>query len=171
MDELKRHDPHWINFYDAANQIEKRFGWSRSVARRRLRHAFIDEELLSKKAPYEISKGCFTFSKPVEHWTSTPPSQWRQSEVDYDDAESIVMVYQEQFADWLRRLKAPLAGKKLRKRKRNAASQAINAIWPKGVPDGVANNDIIKKVSDRLKQDGLTVPSPDTILRAAGRKA
>jgi hypothetical protein len=71
MDEREWHDPsNWINFHTAAAQIEKCLGCSRVQARTKLRRAFMDDELLSKKAPYEESNGFVNFSEAVEEWTS-----------------------------------------------------------------------------------------------------
>lgn len=174
MDEREWFDPsNWINFYTAAAQIEKCFGCSRGQARTRLRRAFMDEELLSKKAPYEVTKGSFNFSEPVEEWTSIPPSEWRNREVDYDNVKAMVMVYEKKFGEWLAQQKPPPISKPravTRRRKRCAAQQAAKDLWPDGIPGGIASPDIVKQVGDRLKQEGLTVPCPDTILRAVGRK-
>jgi hypothetical protein len=55
--------------------------------------------------------------------------------------------------------------------KRNSAEDAIKQIWPDGIPSGVVNADIEKKVGAWLKERDLSDVSRDTILRAAGRKA
>jgi hypothetical protein len=55
--------------------------------------------------------------------------------------------------------------------KRDVARQAIDDLWPDGVPEGLANKQIEQQVGDWLKREGHHLPiSSDTILRAAGRK-
>ncbi|WP_166299573.1 hypothetical protein [Bradyrhizobium sp. 2S1] len=81
------------------------------------------------------------------------------------------MLNEDDFKRWLSgEVKPERRPKSIRLTKRNTSREAIEFLWPAGIPDGLANQDIVKRVSDRLKEEGLTVPSPDTILRAAERK-
>jgi hypothetical protein len=89
---------------------------------------------------------------------------------DYAADGWMVLVNEDDFRHWLNSEPQPCPRSITRRRKRSAAEQAIEALWPKGIPDGVANKEVVKQVSDWLKKEGLTVPHPDTILRAAGRK-
>ena len=165
----------WIGFSTAAAEIEKRLRCSRKKARTTLRQAFIDEELAPKKAPDEESRGFITFL-PVERWSSIAPSEWCKREVDYDDrdaegCEVMVMIHEEAFGEWLARQEI---GKQERSgtrvgTPRAAARQVIKALFPDGI-DGISNGDIILKVGAKLKAQRQTVPSRDTILRAAGRR-
>jgi hypothetical protein len=165
----------WIGFFTAAAEIKKRLGCSRSEARARLRQAFIDEELTPKKAPYEESRGFITYL-PVEQWSSIAPSEWRKREVDYDDGDADgcevkVMIYEKTFREWLARqeIGKQETGWTRAGTLRASAQQVIRALFPNGI-DGISNGDIIHKVGAQLEARGLTVPSLETILRAAGRR-
>jgi hypothetical protein len=64
-----------------------------------------------------------------------------------------------------------------RKRARQKASRviaesAIRELWPEGPPsrEKVSNGDLVARVSKQMKETGVTNVSPDTILRAAGRR-
>lgn len=50
------------------------------------------------------------------------------------------------------------------------ALTAITACFPEGVPMGLQNPEIVRRVEAHCEKDGKRPPSPDTILRAAGRK-
>jgi hypothetical protein len=54
--------------------------------------------------------------------------------------------------------------------KRKIAEQAINKLWSGGIPSSLLNKEIVKAVGEWLKQQDLAQVSPDTILRAAGKK-
>jgi hypothetical protein len=177
MDEPGWHDPsNWIGFVTAAAAIEKRLDCSRTEARTRLRRAFIDEELTPKKAPYEEIRGFIITFLPVEQWSSIAPSEWRKREVDYDDrdadgCEVMTMIYEKTFGEWLARQEI---GKHERSgtragTPRSSARRVIKALFPNGI-DGISNRDIILKVGAQLKAQGQTVPSSETILRAADRR-
>jgi hypothetical protein len=53
---------------------------------------------------------------------------------------------------------------------RDAAKEAIAAVYPGGVPANEPPNLICEKVAKRMKESGFKSVSNDTILRAAGRK-
>jgi hypothetical protein len=176
MDDAEWHDPSkWISFFTAAAEIEKRLGCSQKKGRTRLRHAFIDEELTSKEAPYEERQRFITFL-PVEQWSSIAPSEWRKREVDYrdrdaDGCKAMVMIHDKSFREWLAR---QAIGKHERSgtragTPRASARRVIEALFPNGT-DGISNGDIVLKVGAQLKTLGQTVPSRETILRAAGRR-
>jgi hypothetical protein len=58
------------------------------------------------------------------------------------------------------------------KSSRVIAESAIHELWPEGPPprEKVSNVDLVARVSKQMKQTGVTNVSPDTILRAAGRR-
>ena len=64
-----------------------------------------------------------------------------------------------------------------RKRERQKSSRviaesAICELWPEGPPsrETVSNGDLVARVGRQMSQTGVTNVSPDTILRAAGRR-
>jgi hypothetical protein len=59
-----------------------------------------------------------------------------------------------------------------KKPKQVIAENAIHEIYPEDPPprEKVSNVDLVARVSKQLKQTGASIVSPDTILRAAGRK-
>ena len=58
------------------------------------------------------------------------------------------------------------------KSSRVIAESAIHQLWPDGLPprEEVSNGDLVARVSKQMNQTGVTTVSPDTILRAAGRR-
>lgn len=69
----------------------------------------------------------------------------------------------------------PIEGPRRRERKKSKrviAENAIREIWPEGPPprEKVSDGDLIDRVSKHMKRTGASTVSPDTILRAAGRK-
>jgi hypothetical protein len=63
--------------------------------------------------------------------------------------------------------------KKRARPQRERAKDAIDALWPNGVPpqSELRNASLLKRVNDHLKKNGHPEPiSNDSILRAAGRK-
>ena len=58
------------------------------------------------------------------------------------------------------------------KSSRVIAESAIHELWPEGPPprEKVSNGDLVARVSKQMNQTGVTTVSPDTILRAAGRR-
>jgi hypothetical protein len=76
-------------------------------------------------------------------------------------------------ADWLGRQASPKADRPITRQrsKRVAAERAIADLWSDGPPADMHNKVICGMVEDHLKTAGHAVPSNDTILRAAGRKA
>jgi len=160
----------WISFSEAGAEIEKRFGCRPKKARGILRQAFIGEDLMPKKAPYEHGSDWFAFH-PVSEWSSIAPSEWRRREVDYDDGEVMVMIFEKAFREWLARLEI---GKPEGKHKRDGTPQAsVRQLIPKLFPNGIAsisNTDLVHRVGVELKARGQRVPERSTILRAADRK-
>jgi hypothetical protein len=69
------------------------------------------------------------------------------------------------------RIEAPRRRER-KKSKRVIAENAIREIWPEGPPprEKVSDGDLIDRVSKHMKRTGASTVSPDTILRAAGRK-
>jgi hypothetical protein len=163
-------EPGWISFYTAAAEIERRFGGSQADAQKRLRRACVGERVRSMLAPYEIFGGTFIV-EAINTWTRIAPSKWHEAQPDYASDGWIVMVSENDFQHWLNSEPQIPKPRSIRsRRKRSAAEQAIEALWREGIPDGLANKEVVKEVSDRLQKENLPVPHPDTILRAAGRK-
>lgn len=162
----------WIGFGEAVPITEKRFGCDEEEARCRLREACAEGSIYSAKAPYE-EEGTEIFFAPFDEWTEIPSGEWRKRKVDHDGPdglgrEALIMLSQIHFNDWLKPKSLTLVRKLP---KRSSAEDAIKHIWPDGIPDGIVNGDIEKKVGAWLKERGLSDVSRDTILRAAGRKA
>jgi hypothetical protein len=163
------HEPGWLTFYTAAREIEQRFGGSQAEAQAKLREACADQWIRSIKAPIE-EQGRL----PIEFWTRVAPSEWREREVDYDgpDADGCeieAMINESDFRYWLDGRQGPAANRPTHKR--DLAQQAINALWPNGIPKSLLNKQIEKQVGNWLKEQGFPPISRDTILRAAGFKS
>jgi hypothetical protein len=158
----------WLTFYEAASEIEQRSGVSRAVARKRLRQACADQLITMMKAPYDEQAGLM----PPEFWNPIAPSEWRQREVDYDGPDkdgcpTVAMIREADYRHWLN---GESDVRSNGSSKRDLAKQAINEIWSDDIPKEVSNKQIAKQVGERLKQQGRSDISSDTILRAAGRK-
>jgi hypothetical protein len=169
-------EPGWISFYTAAAEIERRFGGTYGYAQHRLRAAAAEGHLRAMKAPFEEtswrSKHPPTISiLPFEKWDHMLAAEWAEWR-GADDV--IVMINEDDFRHWLDREPELQIAKprtiKQRKRKQDIAKQAIDALWPDGIPDAIVNKEVIQKVGNWLKANGASALSPDTILRAAGRK-
>jgi hypothetical protein len=165
------HEPGWISFYEAAHVLrEQGMGWAEAC--KLLRAACRDELLTTMVAPNDEPVGAL----PIEFWKRVAPSEWRQRDVDHDgpDADGcplVVMLNEDDFNRWRSKAAEPAEPAKPRSsRKRDLARQAIEALWPDGVPQELINDRIEDAVVKRLKAKGLPEISRDTILRAAGRK-
>jgi hypothetical protein len=163
-------EPGWIDFYVAAVEIEGRFDLSKGAAEKKLREACASGDLRSWKQPYARDNGKLRWQGP---WERILPSEWRLREIDLmstpDGCNYLVRVSEDDFRRWLSSLAQPRKHRNTR-HKRTSASQAIAALWPAGIPEGVVAKEIVRKVSNWLKAQDLSEVSGDTILRAAGRK-
>ena len=164
-------EPGWLSLDEAALEVERSFGISRAVARKRLRQACAEQLITSMKAPYDggYDEG---HQLPFEYWSPVAPSEWRQREVDYDGpdkdgCETEVMIREDDYRYWLN------GATNVRSKgssKRDLARRAINDIWSGDIPIEISNKQIAKQVGEHLKQQGRSDIGSDTILRAAGRK-
>jgi hypothetical protein len=174
-------EPGWIDFHTAAAEMAQDYKSSQGRERQRLREACRDGQIISMKAPYDGPSECdFARQLPKEFWVPVAPHEWRERDVDYDGPEANgsatrVMLNEKDWEYWRGTLKPPKQGLSVRsgrtpQRKRDAAKDAIKAMWPQGIPEGMANKDLVSKVAAWQEEQGHSVPSSDTILRAAGRK-
>ena len=88
---------------------------------------------------------------------------------DSDGCSYFVSVSKIDFQKWLR---AKQSRKAVPSRKLDLAKQAVNALWPNGIPESVLNKQIETEVSNYIKTNykpNVEI-SRDTILRAANRK-
>jgi hypothetical protein len=161
----------WLNFYFAANEIEQRLGVSGGMAMRMLRQACASGDVRSRRQPCNPATG-------VDEGPHEPvkPSDWTRGEVDLEfDAHGcgyFVDVDEADFRYWLNSATKNNAQKVTNRGspKRRLAEHAIKKLWPGGIPSNLLNKQIEKEVADWLKQQDLAQVSPDTILRAAGKK-
>ena len=98
-------EPGWLSLDEAALEVERSFGISRAVARKRIRQACAEQLITSMKAPYDggYEDG---HQLPFEFWSPVAPSEWRQREVDYDGpdkdgCETVVMLREADYRHWL----------------------------------------------------------------------
>lgn len=159
-------EPGWIDFYTAAVDVARLRQSSVAEAQASLREACLAESIRSMKAPYDEGQ------LPFEFWTRVAHHEWRERNVDYDGPDSdgckvVVMLNEDDFRHWLRPKSLTL---KRISRKRISAADAIAAIWPDGIPEGVTNPELDRRVNIWLKDNRLAELSLDTILRAADRK-
>jgi hypothetical protein len=194
----------WIMFDSAALYIQEQLGVSQAEAQAKLRRSCADEKIRSMRAPvdpnWEPSLGVIRpiryvydplekpRAEPEDKWFSTQSAdwqrisarEWRDREVDYDadNGKIDVMINEADFWHWFDQQPANREAKtkSSSNRPRDVVKQAINALWPGGIPKELMNKTVVKLVCDKLakdcKQKGLPllVVSGDTILRAAGRK-
>ena len=161
----------WLCFNIAANEIEQRVGVSGGVAMRMLRQACASGDVRSQRQPYSPATGID--EGPPER---IRPSDWTKREVDLecdvDGCKYFVDVDEDDFRYWLNSAIKSNAQKVTNRGspKRRLAALAINKLWPGCIPSNLLNKQIVKAVGEWLKQQDLAQVSPDTILRAAGRK-
>jgi hypothetical protein len=75
-------------------------------------------------------------------------------------------------ASWLERGDAPAPARQKSQTARERARRVIVALYPGGVPDQATlpAKDLCERINTELKEMGLRKASPDSILRAAGRR-
>ncbi len=179
-------EPGWISFSEAASTVAMHLCSDLEDASRRIRDACAQNRIYSMKAPFEKVGASQISILPIESWSKISFTDWRNRKVDFDGPDedgcnTIIMLREIQFTNWLEESRALQMGisfpppKPQRRaptqRKRQAAKLAIEALWPLGIPDDIENPIIEKNVGDWLKNNGKSVPSRDTILRAADRKS
>jgi hypothetical protein len=160
----------WISFYTAAKELEQAFRISWAAAQKRLRQACADQLITSMKAPCDEPAG----QLPFECWTRVAPSEWRQREVDYDGPDkdgcsTEVMLREADYRHYLNGLSGTRTVPN-RSPKQDLVKRIIKEIWPDGIPPETLNKQIARQVGERIKQQGRSDISSDTILRGAGRK-
>jgi hypothetical protein len=157
-----------LAFLFGAQQIERRLGMTPGAAQTKLRELCASGEVRSWSEPYTIING-----KPQGEGPSKriEPSKWRQREIDLmtdsDGCYYFVSISKTDLLGWLDK-KAVGKPKPVGKRPRDVAKQAVNELWPNGIPDTLTNTSLVKQVGDWLKQHNVRDISRDTILRAAG---
>jgi hypothetical protein len=165
-----------LAFFFAAQEIERRLGFSPGAAQARLRELCASGVVRSWKEPYSIVGGQPEGEGPPE---LIEPSEWRVREVDLasdaDGCMNFVNVSKIDFDHWLNGHQASKSGGRSTP-KRAWAKLAISKLWPDGIKKPVSNAQIENEVLDWLKgywkrENRRSVEiSRDTILRAAGRK-
>jgi hypothetical protein len=147
-----------------------------------LRQACRDEKIRSLKAPYE-GQGEEQSQLPFEFWTRVAPREWREREVDYDGPDQHgcpiqVMLNEADFDYWKKHLQPSNHPPQLKRSapQRDFAHKAILAIWNGTPPKDASNPEVIRQVTEWIANECKRLSmrqrnmSPDTILRAAGRK-
>jgi hypothetical protein len=169
-------EPGWFSLYEAALEVERSFGISRAVARKRLRQACAEQLITSMKAPYDggYDEG---HQLPFEYWSPVAPSEWRQREVDYDGpdkdgCETVVMIREDDYRHWLNvvMIREDDYRHWLNGATKNNGQKVTNRGSPKRRLAEQAIKQIEKEVADWLEQQGVPPISRETILRAAGKK-
>ena len=161
----------WLDFHEAAREVERRFRMSPGAAQAKLRELCASGAVRSWKEPYSFVACQPQGEGPPVH---IEPSEWRQREIDVmtdrDGCKYWVDVSKIDLEHSLNRAVKSDVQKKRGSRKLDLAKRAIKHLWPDGVPDDLLNKQIQKEVSAYLKQHGSPNISRETILRAAGKK-
>ena len=158
----------WLDFHEAARDVERRLRMSPGEAQAKLRELCASGAVRSWKEPYSLVARQPQGEGPSKR---IEPSEWRQREIDLmtdsDGCKYFVSISKTDLLAWLDK-KAVGKPKPVGKRPRDVAKQAINELWPNGIPDTLTNGSLVKKVGDWLKQHNVRDISRETILRAAG---
>jgi hypothetical protein len=157
----------WLNFYYAVQEVRERLKVSDGEARRLLREC---RSVKTQRQPYDPRTGLDL--EPPERLTS---KHWRDDDMDLardeDGTPYFVDVDEADFRFWLdNQARSSAPAERRSSQKRDQARQAVQALWPDGVPKVLHNKKIEKEIGDLLKAKGQPEISRDTILRAAGRK-
>jgi hypothetical protein len=177
--QLAMRDEPWIDFHFAVGEARKRLGLSRGAAEKKLQDACASREIRTWKEPYSLTaRGEPQGEGPP---VFVPAAEWRATEVDQatdeDGCHYWVRISKEDFEFWLDQQPKPRPKPAWSQPKRALALQAIDILWPDGIPNTVPNKQLEKQVGERIAEDckrrNLRMPeiSRDTILRAARRKA
>ena len=159
------------SFFFAVQEIKTALGISSGAAQMKLRELCKSGEVRSWKQPYSMRWREPHGEGPSER---IQPSEWRHHEIDLmtdsDGCKYFVDVSKTDLGDWLGRNKKAV-GKKAKpagKLPRDVARQAIDELYPKGIPDTLVNGEVVKQVGKWLDQHNVPSISRETILRAAG---
>ena len=165
-----------LAFLFGAQRIERSLGMTPGAAETKLRELCASGEVRSWREPYSMLKGEPQGEGPSE---IIELSEWRQRAIDRmtdsDGCKYFVSVSKIDLLGWLKK-QSRKAAPSHKREKRDLAKQAISDLWPNGIPKHIPSNQIAKEVGDWIKAyckreniSKLDI-SPDTILRAAGRK-
>ena len=173
----------WLTYGEAVEIVRARVGGSVGYANSLLQNARASGEVRHRKNDVVLLvaddgvvgmnlrrtvAGVTIDGKPVRH---SPTREVDSVEFSEDD-----------LIDWLERnhptSASPGAPKPRQRGRRDRAGQAIEALWPQGLPDEAAlpNMALVKKIAEWISADCRahnqppSIPSNDTMLRAAGRK-
>jgi hypothetical protein len=165
------HDDEWIAFDYASYQIHRHLDLSIGRAQQTLRELCASGDV--RAIQYEFDEVNERNGEPYH----VRPSAWLKGEIDLQEGRR-VEVSEYDVRHWLDKQKPteePARAEGRTSKKRELACQAIEALWPEGIPE-IPNGEIEKQVGNWItsycKQNNtrrLEI-SPDTILRAAGRK-
>jgi hypothetical protein len=150
----------WISFDVAIEEIRSRLGMSPGFAETKLR------EICASGSIRAIKFDLRPFLMFPEEPGPIGLSEWGRDMPDYIHPA----VSSEDFRYWLNKQAPPPAPEPRSSQKRDQARQAVDALWPQGIPTELLNKQIEKEIGEWLKAKGLPEVSRDTILRAAGRK-
>jgi hypothetical protein len=161
------------SFFFAVQEIKTALGISSGAAQARLRELCKSGEVQSWKQPYSMRWNEPHGEGPSER---IQPSEWREREIDLmtdsDGCKYFVDVSKTDLLAWLSSNKKAV-GKKAKpasKRPRDVVKQAISELWSNGIPDTLADRELVKQLGKWLEQHNAGDISRETILRAAGRR-
>ena len=155
----------WLNFYHAAEEVQRRLRVSVGVARRMLRDACATGDVMSQREPYDPKTGAG--EGPPE---LVKPSDWKRDEVDLvtdaDGCAYFVDVDEADFHYWLDNLL-----KSKTKRASPMDSLAQEALAALKLPANMSNPEVEKRVGEWAKAQGHSrVPSKSVIARCRANK-
>ena len=132
--------------------------------------------------PIKLEPGDFDWqeSRPIAPWRLREfdrhqSGRWHLKRIELSRKDVTTKLLQGGNAAAATASPGPIEGPARRERKKSSrviAESAIHELWPEGPPprEKVSNGDLVARVSKQMNQTGVTNVSPDTILRAAGRR-
>jgi hypothetical protein len=165
----RSHFDGWAYFSLGAELIRNMLGMSLGFAETKLRELCASGNIRSMK--YDDYDDTDDENPPEPEIIK--PSEWVHNQIDLSLPWHVTLTVNiEDLEYWLKDRVAvkPEPTEPRTSHKRDQARQAVEALWPNGVPNELVNKQIEQKVAEWLKAKGLPEISRDTILRSAGRK-
>jgi hypothetical protein len=181
-----------MHFYFAVQEIERRLGFSRGAAEKRLRELCASGEVRSWKKPYLDVGGGYAQAMAPE-WERVLPSQWKTHEVDltpdangYENCVRVSKVDLEQQigktgTQECIEVNAPITAPPPRQRKAprqrrsptklDQAKAAVRELGLNSRPEAETAKEALRKLGDGLNRRGIRGISDTTLRRALGLRA
>jgi hypothetical protein len=165
-----------MHFYFAVQEIERRLGFSRGAAEKRLRELCASGEVRSWKKPYlDVGGG---YAQPMApEWERVLPSEWKTREVDLaadaDGYENCVRVSKVDLEQQIgktgtqRCIEVPIVPSRRSRWQQERVVEVMCKLWgPNWVPEGKLDAELLRELANACDRLPKPTPSARTQRRA-----